>query len=107
MIEFIDNSWEKVSKDEFPDIYYEKDWWKDVHDHSRLPGIFQRLYFFFPEDSPIVKIFKLILFHQSIQAVKEFPNTRILTDDEIKEYMSVEELYLIKIILNNDTFSYG
>ena len=106
-IDFIENSIEEVTAEEYPEIYYDEDWWHHFHDTSKLPEIFERLSHFIDKSSPIMTVFKLILFHQSIFVIKEFQLPKMLPKEEIIKYLSAKELFMIRILMNNDTFSYS
>jgi hypothetical protein len=106
MIEVIRDSVEEASPEEFPDIYYSDDWCKFVHDHSKLPDIFERLEYFFSHSSSIMRVIKGILFHQSINCLPDFPNTRALKIEEISKFMDDKDLEFQKIMMYNDTMSY-
>jgi len=77
-----------------------------VHDHSKLPEIFQRLDYFFHRESSVMRVIKGIMFHQSINCLPEYPNTRVLYEEEITQFLDKKDLEYLKILMYNDTMSY-
>ena len=106
-VDFIFNAVEEVKKEEFPDIYYDEDCCHQLHDTIKLPEILEKLSKFIDPSSPVMIVFKLILLHQSIYVMREFCYPKMLSSEEILKYLNENELRLLKILMNNDWFSYS
>ena len=102
----ISESIREANSDDSYEVDYYKNTWKHVHDHTKLPEVFQFLSYFFSKDSWIIRVFKAIFFHQSINANEDFPNIINLSDKEVCNYLDETDLKLLWILMNNDTHSY-
>lgn len=78
-----------------------------MHDHSKLSEIFEKLDKIWNQNEFIRNIFVLILFHQSIHGIKWYKPTAQLEDSDIVKYIPKEILPMIEILLFSDSKAYG
>ena len=53
----------------------------------------------------IRKVFCLVLFHQSLNGIKKFKPTAVMTDEEILQFVPEDILDLLSILMNSDSLS--
>jgi hypothetical protein len=79
----------------------------NIQDNSKLPEIFASIESLFGPNTPATLIVKSVLFHMSFNVVKEWPQANPLTESDIKKYVDLELLPLLKmmILVDNDAWA--
>jgi hypothetical protein len=79
----------------------------NIQDNSKLPEIFAGIERLFGHNTPAALIAKSVLFHMSFNVVKEWPHATPLTESDIKKYVDLELLPLLKmmILVDNDAWA--
>jgi len=72
-------------------------------DFSRLPAIWTGLHYFFGFDTPATRIVKAVMFHQSLSTLDDWPNPVILSDDEIRTYLTLEDIDVLGPLMLGDS----
>ena len=73
-----------------------------IHDSSRIEEIYTGIHDMFGRDSPAALIIKGVLLHQSIDTVKEWPQTAPLTEEQIRQYVDVSLYPLLRVMHLSD-----
>jgi hypothetical protein len=76
---------------------------KWVNDFSRLPALWAGLHYFFGFDTPASRILKAVMFHQSLPTLGEWPNPVILSDDEMRAYLTWEDMDVLGPLMLGDS----
>jgi hypothetical protein len=79
-----------------------------VQDNRRLPEIINGIERMFGYHTPPALIVKTVLFHMSINVLKEWPQATSLTETEIRQYLDLELLPLLKVMMlvDNDSWAF-
>lgn len=78
-----------------------------VHDHRNLAEIIELLYQQWGVGMPTSRILKAILFHQSLPTLKEWTNPVLLTDAELRAYLTPADLDVLLPLLIADSDSWN
>ena len=73
-----------------------------IQDNRRYPEILEGIDHMFGKGSDAAAIVKTVLFHMSVNAVKEWPQAAALTIDEITRYIDRDVLPLLKAMMLSD-----
>lgn len=73
-----------------------------IQDKSKIAEILAGINNMFGEDTPTAMIVKGVLFHMSINAVKDWPQTAPLSDEEIRLFLKPNLIPLIKVMMLAD-----
>jgi hypothetical protein len=73
-----------------------------IHDNDKLPEILSGLEGMFGEEAPATLIVKCILFHMSINVVRDWPQAAPLREEEIKRYITNDLEPLLKVMMLAD-----
>lgn len=78
-----------------------------MHDNQQLPAIIDGIHMMYGEGTPAGIIVKGVLFHMSLDVVKEYPSPFALNDDEIVRYIDPPTLAVLKMmnLADNDGWS--
>lgn len=74
-----------------------------IQDNLKYPEILSGVERLFGKASPAALIVETILFHMSVNVVKDWPQAAPLSDEEITKYMTKELLPLLKAIMLADS----
>ena len=69
-----------------------------IQDNRKLPEILSGLHLLFGKNTPSTLIIKTVLFHSSINVVKDWPQFAPLSDEEITRYIDKDVLPLLKVM---------
>jgi hypothetical protein len=73
-----------------------------IQDNQKLPAILSGIERMFGHDTPVALIVKGVLFHMSINVVREWPQAAPMTAEEIKHYIDRSLLPLLKVMMLAD-----
>jgi len=76
---------------------------KWVNDFTHLPAIWTGLHYFFGFDTPASRILKAVMFHQSLPTLDDWPNPVILSEDEIRTYLTLSDLEVLGPLMLGDS----
>ena len=79
---------------------------RPIHDNEKLPEITDGIDKMFERNSSTSKIVKSILFHQSLNFLKQWPDAAPLTDQEIKDYIDDGLLEVLGLLVKADSYSW-
>ena len=71
-------------------------------DNQKLPKILSDIDRFFGEDTPAALIIKTVLLHISLDADKNYPTPSPLTETEIRQFISLNLLPLLRVMMLSD-----
>ena len=73
------------------------------HDHTHLPEILGTIRYFWRESTPASRIIKAVMFHQSLPTVNDWPNPVILSDEEIRSYLILDDMDVLGPLMLGDS----
>jgi predicted metal-dependent HD superfamily phosphohydrolase len=74
-----------------------------VNDFSHLADITYGLRYFFGTDTPASRIIKAVLFHQSLPTLEDWPNPVILSDDQIRMALCLDDMEVLGPLMLGDS----
>lgn len=80
------------------------------HSHTRLDELskdFSTLIQISEENTWIIDVIKLIIFHQSLPNITDHMNKPLLEDDYLYLFFDIRMIELMRIIMNNDSASHA
>jgi len=80
---------------------------KLIQDNRKLPKIIKQIEIMWGENTAASLIIKAILFHISLEGIKDWPSPSPLTDNEIKLYIDVPLLKLLGILMIVDSAAWN
>jgi len=94
------NTWNDTTNSAFTTTEDEQE--DQIPDNSKLPEIISGIDNMFGEHTPAALIIKVVLLHQSIDVVKDWPQPAPFTNHEIKKHIDHELLPLLKVMMLAD-----
>jgi len=76
---------------------------KWVNDFTRLPVIWTGLHYFFGFDTPASRIIKAVMFHQALPTLDDWPNPVILSEVEIRTYLTLPDMDVLGPLMLGDS----
>ena len=73
-----------------------------LQDNRRLPDILAGIENLFGKDTPTALIIQSVLLHMSLNVVRDWPQAAPLTEDEIKRYIDLDLLPLLRVMMLAD-----
>jgi hypothetical protein len=80
---------------------------KWINDFSHLPDILTGLRYFFGDNSSASHIFKAVMFHQSLPTLEDWPSPIILSDDEIRAYLTLDDMDVLGPLMLGDSAAWN
>jgi hypothetical protein len=93
------SSWKKFTSEA---TKVSTDFPESIQDNEKLPEILSSLEKMFGKDTPGALIVKCVLLHMSISVVTEWPQAAALAEEEIKRYIEVPVVPLLKVMMLAD-----
>jgi len=78
-----------------------------IHNHSQLREIITGIHTCWGQDSSAARVLKSVLFHQSLPALKDWPNPVLLTDEEMNYALTLKDMKVLGPLMVADSDSWN
>ena len=78
-----------------------------LHDHTNLSKIVEGLHRQWGKETSASRILKAVLFHQSLPMLKDWPNPVLLNDEELRAFLTLEDMDILAPLLIADSDSWN
>jgi hypothetical protein len=78
-----------------------------LHDHTNLKEIIEGIHSQWGKETSASRILKAVLFHQSLPTVKDWPNPVLLSDEELRASLTLEDMNVLAPLLIADSDSWN